>query len=202
MKIRFVVSVFAAIACFVCAFYTGAAQESQERVVKRLPIEHGEPIAITDIKVNDKSISFDKKFPADDNWLSSLAVSIKNSSDKRILFTSIQLQFTRPARSPGNMSVDDIFYGNWALQMRPPTQDEKLVGIAPAETAAISMTAQKFLELKRFLAETGFPDSIERVDIRINSVIFEDDSMWTRGKYLRRDPNNPGSWKSSTQLTN
>ena len=197
MKIRFVITVVAALACFVCAFYSSAAQQSQERLVRRLPLEQGEPIAITEIKVNDRSISFDKKFPADDQWLSTLVVSIKNNSDKLILFASIQLQFPHPVGSPDPMAVDDIFYGNWALKMRPPTQDERIVGIAPGETIVIPMTAQRFLDLRRFLTETGFPQSIEKLHIRINSVIFEDDSMWTRGATARRDLQNPGTWRNA-----
>jgi hypothetical protein len=176
--------------------YTTAAQQPKERLIRRLPIEQNEPIAITNIKVNDQSVSFDKKFTADDEWLRTLVVSIKNKSDKLILFASIQLQFPRPAGSQDKMSVEDIFYGNWALQRRPPTPEEGFIGIAPGETVEIPLSVQKFLDLRQFLTATGFPQSIDEVDMRVNSVIFEDDSMWTRGTYVRRDQNNPSSWKN------
>src|SRR2546429_913835 len=185
------------IAFIFCAFYAAAAQDAKERVIRRLPIDQNEPIAITDIKVNGKSVSLDKKFNADDEWLRGLAVSIENKSEKRILLASIQLQFHHPPGSKDPMSVDDIFYGNWALQTRPPTSEEQLVGIAPSETVEIRLSSQQYVDLRNFLTGTGFAQSIERVDMRIDRVIFEDDAMLSGGSYLRRAQNDPGSWKVS-----
>src|SRR5882762_7401491 len=95
-----------------CAFQTSVAQQPTELIIRRLPVEENEPIAITDIKVNGQSISLDKKFVADDDWLRSLVFVVKNKSDKLILYASIRLQFPRPEGSPGIPAFYDMSYGN------------------------------------------------------------------------------------------
>lgn len=201
MKTRWMSSGVMLVALMVCAFHSSVAQQPKERVITRLPVEQNEPIAITDIKVNDRSVSFDKKFSADDEWLRSLVISVKNKSDKLILYASIRLDFPRPAGSQDKMSIYDIFNGNFGLQMRPPTPEERLVGIPPGETVEIRLSVQQFVELRNFLTATRFPQSIERVEMSISHVIFEDDSMWYAGTICRRDPKEPSSWINS-RVTN
>ncbi len=197
MKIRTVASGVTLIALIVCTSYTSAAQQTKERVIKRLPVEQNEPLAITDIKVNGQSVSFDAKFFADDDWMRTLVFSIKNKSDKRILFVNLDLFFDRPqsSKDPGAM-FDLLSYGNWALQRRPPTAGEQLVGIAPGETGEIGFSVQRFVDLTRFLIDAGFPPSVGKVDMRLGRVIFEDDTMWYAGSQFRRDPNNPSGWNN------
>jgi hypothetical protein len=78
------------------AFTATTAQEAKQRVIARTPVEKDEPLGITDVKVNGQSVTFGQKFNANDDWLKSLVVTVKNTSDKRILFASIRLQFPRP----------------------------------------------------------------------------------------------------------
>lgn len=198
MKIRILIASVALIA-FAGSFRTSPAQQSQERLIHRLPIEQNEPLEITDIKVNGQSVSFDKKFMAGDDWLRTLVVSIKNKSDKLILFASIQLQFRRALESKERLSVSDMSTGNAALMMRTPTPNEKLIGIPAGETADIQVSVQEFVELREFLNATGYPASIQKMDLRIDRVIFEDDTMWTRGARAHRDLKNSGTWKNIDQ---
>lgn len=181
------------------AFNATSAQEakSAERIIRRLPIEKDEPIEITDVKVNGQTVSLNKKFTAADDWLNTLTISIKNRSPKRILFASIQLQFPRPPGSPDKMSVDDMFYGNWALQLNPPTSEERLVGLPVGETVDIRLSVQQYVDLRNFLTGTKYPSSIENVDLSIGRIIFEDDTMWYAGSISVRDAKKPGSWISS-----
>jgi hypothetical protein len=196
MKIRTVASGVTLIALITCFSYTSVAQQTKERVIRRLPVEQNEPLGITDAKVNGLSVSFDKTFLGDDDWISTIVISVKNTSHKRILFASIQLQF--PRRDPKDrFFVFEMFQGNWSLQGRAPTPDERLIGIAPGETAGIQFSNEQFSGLRKFLAETHYPSSVERLDIRVDKVIFEDDSMWSRGSTLRRDPNNSETWINS-----
>lgn len=182
------------IALIASTFHAGIAQHSQERIISTRS-QQNEPVAMTEIKVNGRSISVGKNFLADDDWMRSLAVSVKNTSDKHIVLASLDVFFPRPPGSKDLPAVFYIFHGNWALRSRPPTADERLVGIAPGETVEIGFSVQKFADLQRFLTDARYPASIERVEMWIDSVIFEDDTMW-RGGLFRRDPNNPGSWNN------
>ena len=168
-----------------------SAVQQQERLLHRLPVEQGEPIVIIDIKVNSQNVSFDEKFVAGDDWMKGLVFTVKNRSDKRILFVSLGLRFPRPPGSQDKISISDIPYGNDELLARSPTPDERLVGIAPGQTVDMQLTPQRFDDVRQFLAATGYPSSTDRVDLKIQEVIFEDDTMWSGGRYHRRDPKDP-----------
>jgi len=133
--------------------YAQAAPQTQERTIRRLPIERNEPLAITDTKVNGRSVSFDQKFVANDDWIRSLVISVKNKSDKLILFAELDLFFPRPTNSKNQLAMFNLlFYGNHPLLTRPPTPDERLAGIAPGETVEIGFSVQNFVGLQQFLA--------------------------------------------------
>ena len=172
-------------------YAVSAVQQQPERVLHRLAVEPGEPIVITDIKVNGQNVSFDEKFVAGDDWMKGLVFTVKNRSDKRILFVSLGLRFPRPPGSQDKISISDIPYGNDELLARSPTPDERLVGIAPGQTVDMQLTPQRFDDVRQFLAATGYPSSTDRVDLKIQEVIFEDDTMWSGGRYHRRDPKDP-----------
>lgn len=171
-----------------------SAVQKPERLLHRLQVEPGEPIVITDIKVNGQSVTFDQKFVAGDDWMKSLVFSIKNRSDKLILLVSLQLQFPRPPGSSEKISLGDVFYGNPELLARKPTSDERSLGIAPGQTESIQLTQDRFEAFRSMLSATGYPSSIEKVNFKINEVLFEDDSMWSGGSPLYRDPKEPGRW--------
>jgi len=194
MKTRRVSRSIMLIALIACMSHTSVAQQPKERVIRRLPVEENEPIAITDIKVNDLSVSFDKKFAADVEWLRSLVFSVKNKSDKLILFTSIRLKFPRPAGSRDIPSIYAMSCGNRALRSRPPTAEERLVGIPPGETVEIRLSVQEFVDVRQFLSATNFPSSIEKVDVSIGQIILENDTMWYAGALAVRDPKEPSTW--------
>lgn len=171
-----------------------APSEWRERTIRRLPIERNEPIAIVKVKVKGKSVFRSRKFLSDDDWLNGLTITVKNRSGKEILFASIQLQFPRPLGSEGRIALDDMHYGNYALLSRAPSAEDRAAGIAPGETAEIALSAHEVDAIKLILNGTAYPSSIEKVDLRIASVIFEDDTMWEGGSRLQRDQNNPRSW--------
>src|SRR5712671_879044 len=117
-----------------------SAVQQPERLLHRLPVERGEPIVITDIKVNGQRVSFDEKFVGDDDWLKSVVFSVKNRSDKPILLVSLWLQFPRPPGSSEKISLGDVFYGNPELLTRKPTSQERSIGIVPGQTQDIQLT--------------------------------------------------------------
>lgn len=192
MKTRLALFVLIATVLFVnLPALTRATQESKERIIKRM-VQQNEPLAITEMKVNGRNISFDQRFLAEDDWMRGLVLSVKNTSDKRILLATIRLMFPPPS-GKNQRSVFYLHHGNSFLRSRPPRPDEQLVGIAPGESEQISFSAQKFADLQHFLSDVGYRQAIEKVDLTIDSVIFEDDIMWS-GDEFRRDPENPSSW--------
>jgi hypothetical protein len=172
-----------------------AVQQQQERLLHRLRVAgpEVEPIVITDIKVNGQSVSFDKKFGADDDWVKSLSFSVTNRSDKLILHVSLWFRFPRPKGSTVGVSISHMSYGNDELLARRPTSQERLIGLAPGESADIHFTPGEAGYLPIFLSATGYSSNIEKVDFEIRSVILEDDTMWIDGESFQRDDNDPSA---------
>lgn len=177
---------------FVSFGVAGYAQTAKERVIERL-LEKNEPVEIIDTKVNGQSVTLGQKFRADDDWITTVVFTVKNRSDKRILFASVDLFFPRP---DGSNPMFDVFYGNWRLQNQPPAAGEQLIGFAPDETVEIGLSAQRRVGLTSFLKDAQLPQSIDKVSLRFGSIIFDDDTMWSRSTLFRRDPSNPMRWNN------
>lgn len=172
---------------------TGHAQPSRDRVIERLPVEKNEPVEIIDTKVNGQSIVLGQTFKANDEWIRTLVFTVKNKSDKRVLFASVELFFPRPE---GSNTMFDLFYGSWGLQNRRPTSSEQLIGIAPGDTVEIGLSAQRLVGLTKFLKDSNVSESIDKINVRFGSIIAEDDTMWSRGTHFHRDPGNPARWNN------
>lgn len=193
-KLRLVLCL-AVVAFFANTLYavTAVAQQ-QARTLKRLPIERKEPVSIVKLKVKGKAVSPDEPFSSDDDWLNDFAVTVKNTSNKAILFAAIDLQFPRPAGSAERIAIDDISYGNSAVVVRSPTTAERSSGLMPGQTVDIQPSAGHFDLIREHLPELGYSPRIEKVAFKIGKIIFEDDTMWYAGSLFRRDPNDPRSW--------
>lgn len=194
MKIRILVSAIAVITLIAGAVCVSAQEQPRERSIKRMPIQKNEPLEITDIKVGGQNVSFDKSFLADDDWMKTLVISVKNTSDKRILFATLDFVFLRAPGSEPPIAGFDIFYGNYLLRSRPPTASESLIGLAPNEVAAFQINANQFQALKGLLADADLPPGVKKLNIKLGEVIFEDDTMWYVGAEFRREKDLT-SWK-------
>ena len=155
--------------------------------------EKERPLDVTDARTEGQLISFGEKFYATDDWMRDLKLSIRNTSNKRILFAEIFLFFPRPNGSKELPARFNLFYGNYAVSRRPPTTDEQTVGIAAGEIVEIGFSERKYGDLQKFLSDVRFP-SVEKVGLMLGRVIFEDDTAWYGGGELRRDPRDSTSW--------
>ncbi|MGZ8843840.1 MAG: hypothetical protein ACXW18_09270, partial [Pyrinomonadaceae bacterium] len=80
------------------------------------------------------------------------------------------------------------------LLARAPTQQERSAGFSPGQSVDIQLNPKTFEDLKNFLSATGYPLSIETLDVKISQVIFVDDTMWAGGRVRRRGSKDPSSW--------
>ena len=69
-----------------------AIGQTKERVLKKGTFPN-EPMKVIGIKVKGKAIDTDKKFVEDDDWIESLSVRLKNTSDKPVVFVELSLRF-------------------------------------------------------------------------------------------------------------
>ncbi len=170
------------------------ARDGKRPVIRRLPVEKNEPLAITDVKVDGRSVSLNEEFFASENWIRTLAISVKNISDKPILYSSVGMVFPRPPNSEDSPLRYSVGHGNDELMIRQRREFEQLDEMMPGSIVEITFSDSDFSDLRQRLKEMGYPSVVENVSLRIGHVIFEDDTMWSTGFVPHRSPNTPGLW--------
>ena len=142
----------------------------------RLKTWDNEPIKVVAVRGKDgRTISIDREQLAEDDWLRNLTISIKNTSNKNILFVELELHFTRPRESSDEATVVfPLIFGT------PPM----LVGegspvLPPQETWQTILSAEQYAALVELLTTTGYPTSIKDVEIITREVVFADKTKWS-----------------------
>lgn len=178
-----------------------AFQEQQLRILKRLPFSRSEPTVITGVKVNGQAVLFDQNFAADDDWIKTLVVSVKNRSAKRILYFSTDLFLPPVPGTQSQASVFNLSYGNYGLLWgHAPSPAERLVGLAPGESIDIGLTGRQLENFRKFFEAIGRP-KLEKVSLQFSQILFEDDTMWSLQGPFIRDPKDSGKWIASPTST-
>lgn len=85
-------------------FHAGAAKSATSTIVAQLDV-----LEIVDVTVGGKSVTLGESFAADDEWLKTLAVRLKNISSTSI--SKVQLNLFLPQIMPGGPMVT-LFYGS------------------------------------------------------------------------------------------
>lgn len=164
-----------------------------------------EPLQIFNLKVEGKQVKFREKFVGSNDWFRNLSVSVKNVSDKTVVFIDLSLIFPANEAVVQNVpSRDHLIYGNYPVMLGETTilhVDQPPLN--PGDTATLILS--DYAGTREFLNQTGKPQSIKEIEIEISEVIFADGTKWIGGHLHRRDPNNPNKWileSNSNSITN
>lgn len=153
------------------------------------------PVKITLVKTKKRVVDNNKKFTDDDNWLQGLILRVVNRSDKTVTYVGIQLIFRRTEdQESGLPAAWPINYGFDPFKLNPG-ESSPLPEVAPILAGAdveIGLSEVEDNEVKRFLAEAGFPASRKRLELDIIKIGFSDGTAWNNGQMFRRDPNSLG----------
>jgi len=164
------------------------ARQVADRILESEPVppEFPAPIRIFNLKVDGKEISFDQKFAADEEWARSLSFDIKNISGKVLT----RIQFSLGLRgSKGNASAPLFFYGSDTLQ--PGV--EPAVRVMPGEVIHVEYN-DKYYNVFKMARDRAGLTSVNAANFCIDALVFDDDTMWRHGAYLRRDSSDPHRW--------
>jgi hypothetical protein len=176
--------------------HLGHARGSQERVVRKKPAWPNEPAKILSIRLKEAPVELEQGFVYDDDWLKDLRIVVINTSDRPIVFISIDLEFPRPQESGARPpAVYDLEWGQKRV-VYPAAPIEETKALQPGETVEVRLTKDEYEGLKSFLAQTGYSASINDLDILVRTVVFEGDVdlKWHSGMMVARDPENPNTW--------
>lgn len=190
---------FAASVFAVFFLLTATFAQQNDRTLKDKKWKN-EPLEITDLKIKDKKVKFKEKFEGDDDWFRDLKVDVKNISDKTVVFIDLTLIFPINEAVPQDVpSSDHLLYGHY-----PPMPGEAFTlhpdqpSLKPGDTATLRL--KDYESTRKFLNLTGKPQSIKEFEIEISEVYFDNETMWRKGSWYKRNPNAPSQWLPMQRL--
>lgn len=172
----------------------GIINQKQDRVLEKESWRN-EPIKVSNLKVKGRKVTIGQKFSEDDDWLNNLTISIKNTSDKAILFLEMAVVFPRSNDNEPEYTYR-LKYGSIPAPPGTAPISNMPDMVKPNETIDIVLSEEEYNHIKDSLRMSGYPANTERVQLSLAAVIFDDETMWRGGHILHRDPNDPEKWKT------
>ncbi len=161
---------------------------AQTKLIKRNGWYRDAAIEVFDLKVKDRSVSFNEAFEADAGWLRDVSLKIKNNSEKVIVCIYVGVIFRETAPAPMTYSKHVGHPTNTRLKSTGQPLELK-----PGEVLTVSL-ADDFEELKRTVEHRRPVNSVNILELEITRAYFEDGMMWDFGALYRPDPDNFGKW--------
>lgn len=172
----------------ICLFSVPAGALAQGKLVKRNGWYRNAPIEVFDLRVKDRSISFNEAFEADADWLKNVSLKIRNNSKKTIVCIYMGAVFRETAPAP---MMHSKFFGH------PTNANVRRAGppleLKPGEVLSVSL-ADEYEQLKAVVEHKKPIDSVTVLELEITRAYFEDGMMWDLGELYRPDPDNFGKW--------
>ena len=181
------------------------AHQSQERFIKRFS-RPGEPVQIIAVKVRGKPVAFGKTFTADNDWIGGIALTVKNTSARKVRWIKVALDLpkdegvkTSPKGPPYYGLREPLVYGIGLSDI------EKMQGggppLNPGESVEILFPAENYADLRELMDGMSYPKSVGLVVVHVEQVLFEgdEDVMWIEGKMNRRNYKDPRGWSPIEQ---
>jgi hypothetical protein len=162
----------------------------QKRIVVRKPWRGLEPVRIVAVKTRNKDIELGRAFDEDDDWLDGFMVTVLNNYDKTVTAMTIHMVFRRdPGDTRPPMSMELHFGPSPIAREYLHRNPNKVIKVG--KTGDLRLTSENYKILKRDFEQTGYPNSIKRVELVITEVGFDDGSVFDSGSFYLQDPTNP-----------
>jgi len=168
--------------------------QDSERVIEALSVP-AQPAQLIEIKNGRGKVFKRGKVEDDDEWMEGLTVSLKNTSDKPIIYAEVTLDFPKVENSMESEEYP-LVYSLYFGTSEKPDGTTPLPSIKPDEVVELSLSAERYGRLKTILRELKYSRSIKKVRMWLQAVIFDDDLRWELGATMRRDPNDPNRWRN------
>lgn len=138
------------------------------------------PLEIAGVKTQKGEMETDKEFVGDDDWLRGLTIRLANNSGKTVTFIGIELVFWRteeqspgiPAAWPLRKGVDPFSNGS------PDSTQPEIELASPGADLEIVLSDDQYDDIKRFLKDVEFPETIKKVEIQVVKIGFSDGTAW------------------------
>ncbi len=165
----------------ICATFAGTAEEKLRRIEQPAKFTYSNtPIQVA-VKMDGEPLR-NRETQAGPDWLRRISLEITNTSGKDINSLWINLMLREPKygateRKPENAGI--------AIPVELRHFHVKV--LSAGDRVTIQPSAQFVDYWTKYARDQGM-DDIEKVILDIRQVGFTDDSVWTRGRLSRKDP--------------
>lgn len=143
-----------------------------------------EAVQISDITVAGKSVIPGEAFNADDDWLRTLTLRLKNVSDQTIV--AVRVGFGLPETRAEDRQVGfSLEYGKMGLGGIVPDGQAM---VRPDEEFELRFTDAQYRNYLEFFAKHAGSANFTRAWIGITTIQFKDGTMWSSGCLRATNP--------------
>ena len=182
-----------------CHFASVADAQEKLRIIQEAEQEDS-PVVFVSRHVGDKT--FDRShrnrhgITAGNNWLSELSLDVKNVSNKNVTYIDLQLAIPKSGKMELNGWQVRFIFGNRVASAVTANKDSSspLELLKPGDVVKLKMSDVVRTKLEDYLKKYDAED-IEKVNMDIRVVHFDDGTGWSLGVELRQDPLNPNIWR-------
>lgn len=147
-------------------------------------------LKITEVKVKQKDRKFNESFDAESDWVKNLSFKLESISDKPIVYLQANVNFPE-TRLTGELMSYTVIFGQLPGS---EIKNRKPMLLMPGEFLEVSLDKEKD-RLYKFVNERQPIESIQKVELEIGFIVFEDKTAWSAGSFTRQDPDNPNRYK-------
>lgn len=174
-----------------------SAQTKRNRVLEKA-FQPEEPVEIVETQIGvpssgRRAIKFNEKMLAGNDWLKGLTVTVRNNSTKRIIYLSVELDVLKNDQSPDTVSIE-LIYGRIPGLPDQPDPLPAVNPVAVGEDIKLTLSDEHYDVFKNLLKRVRGTSSFEKLTVRVGTIVFEDETMWRNGQFLRRDSADPLRW--------
>jgi hypothetical protein len=174
-----------------------AQSQKQRTLIKRT--YRDEPVKIKKVLFNfSKQVKFGEPFDADDNWLPDLTFDFQNTSKKTITYVRFEVGLF----SSQSLDVPDVLIPISVGKDHVTFDTVPVMDLKPGETGALWRVAPSDVREVMKAVQSAYSSNLQlnRAEVSISRVVFDDQTMWYRGSLHIRDINNPGIWMNTDIL--
>lgn len=125
-------------------------------------------------------------FNAEPDWIKNLSFKIESISKKPITLVQVNVDFPE-TRATGPMMSYAFSFGE--LPDRKITGSKPIL-IMPGEILEVSLN-KEMEKIKKFMSGREPVEAIQKIELEIRHIGFEDNTVWNMGEFYQRDPDNP-----------
>jgi hypothetical protein len=177
---------------------SSAQSQKRDRVVVKKPWPL-EPVKIVSVKVKDKDIETGRTFDEDDDWLKDFTVTIANNYNQTVTALTVAMVFRR---EPGDVRPPFAYVLHFgpSPNMREYKERDLKKVVKVGQTVDLRLSPENYQSVKYGLEQTGYANKVNRVELVVREVGFEDGSMIYGGMLYLQDPAFPNDPTKKIQV--